>query len=496
MNYKSTRDGSATTLASKAIIKGISVDGGLFVPSRFPNVEEKLSELMNLDYKSLAAKVMHLYLNEFTVEQLKDYANTAYSDYDHEGIVPTHSLDNGLHMLELWHGPTLAFKDMALQMLPLLLQGSLKIQDFKEKILILVATSGDTGKAALAGFADVSGTAISVFYPDGGVSKAQLLQMVTQDGDNVDVNGIRGNFDDAQSAVKQLFGDEDFNAKAKELGFALSSANSINWGRLLPQIVYYFYAYFGLCKSKDISLGDKINVCVPTGNFGNILAAYYAKRMGLPIDKFICASNVNNVLTDFFTTGVYSTKRDFVKSNSPSMDILISSNLERLLYHISGEDDKFIQNIMQELKDNKEYKVSDELKAKLQAEFAVGYCDEQTTLETIKKVFDTENYLMDPHTAVAHNVASEYKKKTGDNTPCVIASTASPYKFTDSVLMALGEDVGDEVFANASALNKATGVVIPKKLLELKDKAERFKGVCDKQEMKQVILDWIKNNGQ
>lgn len=496
MEYRSTRQSKERLSASQAIIKGISKDGGLFVPCRFPNLRDSLDKLKDLDYKELAAEIMGEYLDEFDENTLSAYADKAYSKYDHSKIVPISPLRDGVYMMELWHGPTLAFKDMALQMLPLLLSGSLRLQKTDKDILILVATSGDTGKAALEGFKDVDHTAICVFYPHDGVSKAQKLQMITQEGKNVMVSGIKGNFDDAQSGVKRLFADVGFNKQAEELGYSLSSANSINWGRLLPQIVYYFWGYLDLVRQGALNMGDKMNVCVPTGNFGNILAAYYAKQMGLPVGRLICASNVNNVLTDFFHTGTYNINREFFKTNSPSMDILISSNLERLLYHFAGENDETIKSFMADLKEKGEYTVSQDIKAKMDDEFFVGFCSEQATLDVINVVFEEQKYLMDTHTAVAYDVVSQYKAKTGDETPCLVASTASPYKFSSSVLSALDYPVDNDEFVNAAKIQEVTGMQIPDNLLELKDKQVRFEGVCEKQDMAKITLDWIKNNGR
>lgn len=490
MDYTSTRDGKVSISASEAIIQGISKDGGLFVPCRFPSLQGKLAEYKNLNYQQLAAAIMAEYLPEFNT--LDSYAKKAYAEYSSEEVVPVSKLNDNIFMLELWHGPTLAFKDMALQMLPLLMAGSVEIQKIDSKILILVATSGDTGKAALAGFADKSGTAISVFYPQDGVSKAQKLQMTTQKGENVQVTGINGNFDDAQSAVKELFVSSEFNKKVQEQGYNLSSANSINWGRLLPQIVYYFWGYLKLVNNKEIEIGDKVNVCVPTGNFGNILAAYYAKQMGLPIDKFICASNKNHILTDFFTTGEYNINREFYKTNSPSMDILISSNLERLLYHLHGNDDAKIIELMSKLKTDGVYKIDQDLLAKMKQEFFVGSCDEAKTLQDINKVFSNQDYLMDTHTAVAFDVAKQYQEKTGDKKPVIVASTASPYKFAGSVVQALGIAENDDEFVNAQNIADKTGMEIPEQILELKELPIRFSDTCEKDQISNVILDWIK----
>lgn len=492
MDYRSTRDQHVFISASQAIIRGISQDGGLFVPCRFPCLRKSLEELKELNYQELAAKIMACYLPEFTEKQLKEYAHKAYDGFASREVVPVSQLKNSVFMLELWHGPTLAFKDMALQMLPQLLSGSLTIQQSDKKILILVATSGDTGKAALAGFADVPNTAISVFYPHDGVSAAQKLQMTTQAGENVQVTGIYGNFDDAQSAVKRLFTSADFQQKVEDCGYSLSSANSINWGRLLPQTVYYFWGYFSLCRRGQLKMGDKMNVCVPTGNFGNILAAYYAKQMGLPIDRLICASNENHVLTDFFTTGVYDIHRAFHKTNSPSMDILISSNLERLLYHLFDGGDEKIRELMAALKASGRYSVPDDVRQKMQEEFFVGYCDEENTLSTIRDVYQAESYLMDTHTAVGYHVTRQYQEKTGDKKPVLVASTACPYKFSRSVLTALGGKVSADEFANAAAIEEMTGWKTPQQILDLKALSVRFPDICEKEAMENRILEWIK----
>lgn len=491
MDYTSTRDHRLNISGSKAIIQGISKDGGLFVPCRFPSLREKLESLKDLDYPALAAQIMECFLPEFDPQTLRQYAKDAYAGYDSSEVVPLSGLQDNLFMLELWHGPTLAFKDMALQMLPRLMSGSMQIQGVDKKILILVATSGDTGKAALDGFADVDHTAISVFYPQDGVSRAQKLQMTTQRGGNVQVTGIDGNFDDAQSAVKQLFVSPEFNQEVAQRGYALSSANSINWGRLLPQIVYYFWAYLRLVRRARVKMGDRINICVPTGNFGNILAAYYAKQMGLPVNKLICASNKNQVLTDFFETGTYDVHREFFKTNSPSMDILISSNLERLLYHMLGNDDNALKALMQQLKQEGSYTVPGEVKKRLQDEFFVGCCDETQTLRSIKTVYDDQSYLMDTHTAVGHHVARRYQKQSGDTRPTIVASTASPYKFAGSVVGALGWPVSPDEFENVQKIQERTGWKVPEQILELKELPVRFPGTCPKQELRERILEWI-----
>lgn len=436
--YKSTRSDSAPVSASKAILMGLAQDGGLFVPTQIPAFDKTLSELAGMDYRGVAYEVMKLLLTDFTEEELKGCIERAYGDnFDVKEIVPLHNAD-GAYLLELFHGPTIAFKDMALQILPHLMTTSMKKNREDKEVVILTATSGDTGKAAMAGFADVAGTRIMVFYPKDGVSSIQERQMVTQKGDNTRVVGIRGNFDDAQSEVKRIFGDAALRGEMAEKGFAFSSANSINIGRLVPQIVYYVFAYTRLLKDGVIREGEKINIVVPTGNFGNILAAYYASGMGLPVAKLLCASNSNKVLFDFFTTGTYDRNRDFILTSSPSMDILISSNLERLIYHISGNDSAATAALMKDLSEKGSYAITDQMKEGLSL-FEGGYATEEETAAAIRRLYEADGYVIDPHTAVAVHVYDAYRSKTGDTTPAVIASTASPFKFENSVMRALGD---------------------------------------------------------
>ena len=488
--YRSTRDDSVKVTASQAILKGLAADGGLYVPEQIPALDKSFEELSKMSYQEVAYEVMKLMLDDFTEEELKSCINKAYdSKFDTKIIAPLVKAD-GAYYLELFHGSTIAFKDMALSILPHLLITSAKKNNVKNEIVILTATSGDTGKAALAGFADVKGTKIIVFYPKHGVSPIQEKQMVTQKGDNTYVIGINGNFDDAQTGVKKIFGDKELEKVMNEAGYQFSSANSINIGRLVPQIVYYVYAYARLLADGEVKAGEAINVVVPTGNFGNILAAFYAKNMGLPIHKLICASNENKVLYDFFTTGTYDRNREFVLTTSPSMDILISSNLERLLYHMSDGDDKLIKDLMNQLSNDGKYTVSNELIAKIQKEFDAGFTAEQNVDDTIKSHFDKYHYLCDTHTAVAVKVYDEYVKATGDDIPTVIDSTASPYKFSASVLNAVlaGKAPKLDEFAMVDELHKVTGADIPKPLASLKDKSIRFKNVCNKEDMSQMVF--------
>lgn len=454
LHYKSTRSENQKVTASQAIAQGISSDGGLFVPETFPCYSYvDLQNLQNCTYMERAAKILSDFLPEFTVDEINSCVSQAYDSHKFSGDspAPVVLLQNGpvnMYLLELWHGPTCAFKDMALQILPHLLTKSMQKIHSSNTSVILVATSGDTGKAALEGFKDVPGTKILVFYPENGVSPMQKKQMDTQEGQNVNVCAIMGNFDDAQSGVKRIFTDARINQRLHENGMTFSSANSINWGRLLPQIVYYFSAYCDLMAKGEIDYeGEKVNIVVPTGNFGNILAAYYAKKMGLPVNKLICASNANNVLTEFLRTGVYDRNRPFYTTISPSMDILISSNLERLLYDLSGEDSARMVDWMGQLSQFGKYEVDKSILAAIQDVFYAGYCDDEETKKTIREMYETENYLCDPHTAVAVNVYHQYVKETQDiNTPAIIASTANPYKFADSVLNALGKhsELADE----------------------------------------------------
>ena len=436
--YRSTRNANETATASEAILKGLANEGGLFVPDSIPALDVSLTDLAQMNYQQVAYEVMKLMFTDFTEEELKHCINSAYDKkFDTPEIAPlVHKA--GAYYLELFHGSTIAFKDMALSILPYLLTTSAKKNHVKNEIVILTATSGDTGKAALAGFADVSGTKIIVFYPKHGVSPIQEKQMVTQKGANTYVVGITGNYDDAQTAVKKMFNDKELAAELSQAGFQFSSANSINIGRLVPQIVYYVYAYAALVSQNKIEAGQEINIVVPTGNFGNILAAFYAKQMGLPVNKLISASNENKVLFDFFSTGTYNRKRDFILTSSPSMDILISSNLERLIYRITGGNPEECAKLMENLSKGGEYTITPEMKAQLK-DFYGNYCSEEETKEAIREVYKTSDYVIDTHTAVAAGVYKKYVKDTGDKIPAVIASTASPYKFTRSVMDAISE---------------------------------------------------------
>jgi threonine synthase len=465
----------------------LAENGGLFVPDSIPALDVDLNDLAKMSYREVAYEVMSRMLTDFTEEELKYCINSAYDKkFDTELIAPLVQ-KAGANYLELFHGSTIAFKDMALSILPYLLVTSAKKNNIKNDIVILTATSGDTGKAALAGFADVPGTKIIVFYPKNGVSPIQEKQMVTQKGDNTSVVGIIGNFDDAQTGVKNMFNDKQLAKEMDEKGFQFSSANSINIGRLVPQMVYYVYAYTRLIADGQIKAGDKINVVVPTGNFGNILAAYYAKEMGLPIAKFICASNENKVLYDFFETGVYDRNRDFILTSSPSMDILISSNLERLIYRIAGDDSDKNGELMKALTSEGKYEISADMKAKL-SEFYGNYASEEETAATIKKVYESDDYIMDTHTAVAATVYDKYVAATGDKTPAVIASTASPYKFTRSVMEAIDPKYASQSdFELVDELNKLSGVKVPQAIEDIRSAAVLHDTVCDKSEMEQVV---------
>jgi len=492
MNYVSTRDTSVKVSASQAITKGISAEGGLFVPENLPKVSmNTISELAQLDYIGRAKSILSLFLTDFTEEEVDSCVKGAYeTGFSDVKVAPLAKLEDGVHILELFKGPTCAFKDMALQILPRLLTVSSGKAAKGTKIVILVATSGDTGKAALEGFKDVENTQILVFYPSDGVSPMQKLQMCTQEGNNVAVCAIEGNFDDAQSGVKRIFTDKAIGEKLAENSMAFSSANSINWGRLCPQIVYYFSAYCDLLASGEIKAGEEINVVVPTGNFGNILAAYYAKEMGLPVKKLICASNSNSVLTEFLTTGVYNRNREFFTTISPSMDILISSNLERLLYSVSGSEN--VTAWMKQLSTEGKYEVDPETLAAIKSLFVAGCCDDNDTKSTIAKVFSEKNYLCDTHTAVAVKVYYDYKAKTGDTTPAVIASTASPFKFSAAVLEAVaGKTEGLDEFEMVEKLAEVTGKCCPEQLANLRDKAVRFDGCCSKDSMDGVVFNML-----
>ena len=492
MNYKSTRDSSLNVTSAQAIAQGISTDGGLFIPESIPQIStEELKALADMSYRERANAVFAKFLTDFTAEEIAYCTSGAYNtkNFDSENIAELTPAFGNAHILELWHGPTCAFKDMALQILPYLLTTSLKKNGEDKKVVILVATSGDTGKAALEGFKDVPGTEIMVFYPDHGVSSMQKRQMATQEGGNVGVCAIEGNFDDCQNGVKMIFTDNAVKEKLALNGKMFSSANSINWGRLAPQIIYYVSAYVELAKRGDIAFGDTVNVVVPTGNFGNILAAYYAKNMGVPIGKLICASNVNKVLTDFIETGVYDRNRDFYATCSPSMDILISSNLERLLYILTGGDDAQIRDWFGKLAKDGKYEVTAEIKAKLQQDFVGGFCDDADTKKTIHDFKEQYGYTCDTHTAVAVKVYLDYIAKTGDTTKTIIASTASPYKFSASVLEAIeGAKSAADEYEQVAHLAEVSGLPIPQSLAALKDKPVRFSEVIEKTDMESYVL--------
>ena len=495
MYYVSTRDHSLQYTPAQAIAQGLSRDGGLFLPVSIPKLPEgALKKMTGMTYQQRAQYIVSLYLEDFTAEELGQFAEKAYGPdkFDTPAVAPLKKVDDGTYCLELWHGPTCAFKDMALQMLPYLLTASLKKNQEEKTVCILVATSGDTGKAALEGFKDVDHTKIMVFYPKDGVSDIQQLQMATQEGANVGVSAVVGNFDDAQTGVKTLFSDESLREELAQRGYFLSSANSINWGRVLPQIVYYISAYCDLLAQGAVTEGEPVNFCVPTGNFGNILSAFYAKEMGLPIGRLLCASNSNNVLTDFIATGKYDRNRPFYNTVSPSMDILISSNLERLLYLLSGGDDKLVAGYMKELSDTGCYQVSEEMRKKIQSVFVGGFSSEAETEATIGKMMDEHKYLIDTHTAVAFHVLEQYRKETGDQTKTVVASTASPFKFCDAVLDAL--NVTDKATGTAllDQLAEVSGMPAPQPLATLKDKQVRFTSWTEKEQMRAVVTDFLK----
>lgn len=497
MRYESTRGGLININSADAIKIGIAPDGGLFVPSQKVSIDLPFIEgLVNDTYQQRAKKILSYFLTDFEEEELLDCVDKAYgSKFSTTEIAPVKQLHDRLHILELWHGPTCAFKDMALQILPHFMVKAIEKTGEKAEIVILVATSGDTGKAALEGFADVDGTKIIVFFPNGGVSEVQRLQMVTQSGNNVSTVAVNGNFDDTQTGVKKIFTDNDLNDVMKEKGLAFSSANSINWGRLVPQIVYYFSAYADLVKDNTINIGEKINFVVPTGNFGNILAAWYAMDMGLPVNRLICASNENNVLTDFLINGVYDKRRRFFKTLSPSMDILISSNLERLLYEIGGKNPELIRTWMNDLSEKGSYTVDDTTRELIQNVFWGGYSSDEETIACIKSVYDDRGYVMDTHTAVAMDVYDKYVIYTGDLTQTVLVSTASPFKFNKSVSKAL---LGDKIeglneFKLLGMLSEKTGWNIPEGLKDLDKKQILHKAVCDKDEMDKIVMEIINN---
>ena len=487
INYSSTRGGENNVTASMAILKGLAADGGLFMPDHIPVLDCSLEELSHKTYQEVAYAVMKQFLTDFTEEELKTCIERAYdSKFDTEEIAPLVKAD-GAYYLELFHGSTIAFKDMALSILPHLMTVSAKKNHAENTIVILTATSGDTGKAAMAGFADVEGTRIIVFYPKDGVSRVQELQMLTQKGANTSVVGIEGNFDDAQTGVKKIFGDKEFAKELDAMGFQLSSANSINIGRLVPQVVYYVYAYAKLLANGEIEKDEKVNVVVPTGNFGNILAAYFAKQMGVPFGKLICASNDNKVLYDFFRTGTYDKNREFILTTSPSMDILVSSNLERLLYLSCGRDAAKTKAMMEQLSTNGKYEITADMK-EFMKDFCAGYADMEENAKEIRKVFDDTGYLIDTHTGVAAAVYEQYKAKTGDTTKTVIASTASPYKFSRSVMEAvLGKKKDADEFALIDEMERISGVKIPQAIEEIRDAKILHNRQCKPEEMEETV---------
>lgn len=491
MKYQSTRGSKVYKTGAQAIIQGIAEDKGLYVPMEMPTLPMKPEDMRGKSYQEIAELIIGRFFDDYTKEELKACIDGAYDEkFQSEDIVSVAEAA-GAYFLELYHGKTAAFKDMALSILPYLMTTALKKEGVKDKICILTATSGDTGKAALEGFADVEGTEIVVFFPNHGVSEVQERQMVSQEGANTHVFAINGNFDDAQTGVKKLFSDDAYASVLKERGIRLSSANSINIGRLVPQVAYYVYGYVKLLERGVIQEGEPVNIVVPTGNFGNILAAYFAKQMGLPVKKFICASNENKVLTDFINTGVYDIRRDFFCTNSPSMDILISSNLERLLYLLCGRDGETIKSWMNSLEQDKFYQVTAQVKEAM-ADFYGGYCDEEETRQAIGKMYQDHNYLMDTHTAVAYKVYEDYVKETQDHTPALIASTASAYKFAESVAFALGLEPCKDGFTYMTELEQHTKVAIPKGLCGLEQKPILHAGVCETDELAHVVLDSLK----
>ena len=495
MKYNSTRNKRLHFTPAQAIAQGLSREGGLFVPCEIPSLScEALTRLRDMSYQQRAVYIMGLYLEGFREDELDAAAAAAYgpAKFDTPAVAPLRKVDEDTFCLELWHGPTCAFKDMALQMLPHLLSLSLKKTDEDKTACILVATSGDTGKAALEGFRDVEQTKILVFYPKDGVSEIQQLQMATQEGENVGVWAVIGNFDDAQTGVKHLFSDPELREELAGRGYFLSSANSINWGRVLPQIVYYVSAYCDLLRDGRVQMGEEINICVPTGNFGNILAAYYAREMGVPVRKLICASNSNNVLTDFLKTGVYDRNRSFYNTISPSMDILISSNLERLLYLLSDEDDAVVADYMDQLSAQGRYTVHGGMLKAIQDCFAGGWADEAATKATIAAMKKDHDYLIDTHTAVAFKVLEDYRKETGDQTCTVVASTASPFKFCDSVLSALGVEEQAKGVALLEQLSQVSGVDAPAPLAALGSKSVRFTEFGEKEQMRDEVRAFLK----
>jgi len=497
MSFYSTRGGACVT-ASQAVLWGLAADGGLYVPSMFPQFsQEKISAFCQMSYQQIAQRVLRGFLEDYSISEIEESVNAAYTapSFDDPAIAPVRRLDGNVYILELFHGPTLAFKDIALKLLPYLVRLAAQKNEEEREISILVATSGDTGKAALEGFKDVPGTSCTVFYPAHGVSALQQLQMTTTTGSNTHVIGVNGNFDDAQTGVKQLFSSSAFHEKMNAAGRLPSSANSINFGRLAPQVAYYFSAYAALVNNGAVRLGQPLNFVVPTGNFGDILAGYYAKRMGLPIGRLICASNRNNVLSDFFTDGIYYTHRTFFQTMSPSMDILISSNLERLLYESAGRDGRIVKSWMELLADCGSFSIGAQRLSELQKTFSAGFADDVMTAEEIRSVFERTGYLMDPHTAVASHVLNEYREKCEDHTPTVIVSTASPYKFSEDVLASLcGKEAttGLDAFACAEKLQEKTGVPIPRQIAELHTLPVLHRAVCEKNRMEAALFAELK----
>lgn len=491
MKFFSTRGKTVLKNASEAICMGLCDDGGLCVPEYFPNVENEIKDMLNMEYYERACFILSKYLEEYDYNGLLNACKSAYSKFEDSDPAPLIKIDDKTFIMELFHGPTLAFKDVALTLLPYLLREGANHIGIKEQILILVATSGDTGKAALEGFKDQDGVKINVFFPSEGVSDMQKLQMKTQEGDNVNVVAVNGNFDDCQTAVKNIFSNKEYANILKEKNIVLSSANSINFGRLAPQIVYYFSAYCDLVNNGDIKIGDKIDFVVPTGNFGNILAGYYAKQMGLPINKLICASNSNNVLTEFFACGNYDANREFFKTMSPSMDILISSNLERLIFEISGRDASLTKNRMEDLKKTGVYSITKEELVKLKNDFVADYSEEEDCSYSIYNVFDEYGYVLDPHTSVAYNASRFYKEYSNNSLNTVILSTASPYKFTQSVLKALTQKTEKDAFKACEKLYAETAMPIPNQISDLKDKKIMFDKVVNKDETFDAVLEFV-----
>ncbi len=492
MLFTSTRNDSHKVTAAEAILRGLAPDGGLYVPDEIPQFTlAEITAMQDLPYADLAARIITPYLPGFSSDEVLAFTRAAYAPFRHPDVAPLHRLNERTHVLELYHGPTCAFKDFALQMLPRLIPASVRKTGGEDTVAILVATSGDTGKAALEGFADVDGVKICVFYPHGGVSDIQRLQMATQAGDNVRVFAIEGNFDDAQTGVKNIFGDTQLGETLKAHKVVLSSANSINWGRLAPQIAYYFSAYVQLLKAGVITPGEKVDFSVPTGNFGDILAGWFAKKSGLPIGKLICASNKNNILTDFLRTGIYDRGRDFHLTMSPSMDILISSNLERLLYMLTG-DSTLVAAWMGELKAHGRYDITAELLEKMAQEGFLAYCaDEDETARVIKTTFLEDDYALDPHTAVGLSALEQYRAEGGGKTVSVVLSTASPFKFAGSMLKCLAQSVPEDGFAQLDALRDYISEMPPAPLADLRALPERFREVIAKEAMPKAVLDWL-----